>query len=263
MNAYTRNERLLTIESLNLNYGSKVVLRDVNLHVDNVVRPGHNQGQVIALLGPSGSGKTQLFRCISGVNLPTSGSIKLGAAQEAPHAGQVGVVQQSYPLLNHRTVWSQLKMVAPTKEKQERAEALLAHFKLSDKKGSYPLELSGGQRQRVSIIQQLLASELFLLMDEPFSGLDVMSKERVYQTIREVSATHEHNTIIFTTHDIESAIHLADEVWVIGKKDGKEGTTVVERIDLAAAGLAWDTENDRHPAFWPTVQRVKDLFHHI
>ena len=260
MNAYTKHERLLTIEGLNLEYKGKQVLRDVNLHVDNIVRPGHNQGQVIALLGPSGSGKTQLFRCISGVNLPTSGTIKLGAQQEAPAAGHVGVVQQSYPLLNHRTVWSQLLLVAPTKEKQERAEALLMHFKLADKKSAFPLELSGGQRQRVSIIQQLLASDLFLLMDEPFSGLDVMSKERVYETIREVSATSEHNTIIFTTHDIESAVHLADEVWVIGKKDGKDGTTVVERIDLAAMGLAWNTENEKHPLFWPTVQRIKELF---
>lgn len=263
MNAYTKQERLLTIENLSLNYGSKVVLRDVNLHIDNIVRPGHNQGQVIALLGPSGSGKTQLFRCIAGVNLPSGGSIKLGTTQEAPKAGHVGVVQQSYPLLNHRTVWSQLMLVATTKEKKERAEALLAHFKLSDKKGAYPLELSGGQRQRVSIIQQLLSSDLFLLMDEPFSGLDVMSKERVYQTIREVSATNEHNTIIFTTHDIESAIHLADETWIIGKKDGKEGTTVVERIDLASIGLAWDAENDKNPLFWQTVNRIKDLFHHI
>lgn len=257
---YVKHERLLTIEKLGLNYGPKVVLRDVNLHVDNIVRPGVSQGQVIALLGPSGSGKTQLFRCLSGVQLPTTGTITIGAEATPTKAGMVGVVQQAYPLLNHRTVWSQLLMVAKSAEAKARARELLDHFGLSDKVGSYPLELSGGQRQRIAIIQQLLASGYFLLMDEPFSGLDVMSKSRVYDTIREVSVTHEHNTTIFTTHDIESAVTLADEVWVIGREEGKEGATVRERIDLAAMGLAWTPNIEKHPQFWPTVQRIKELF---
>ena len=70
-----KNERLLTIENLSLSYGDKVILRDINLHVDNIVRPGLQQGQVIALLGLSGSGKTQLFRCIAGMQQPCTGSV--------------------------------------------------------------------------------------------------------------------------------------------------------------------------------------------
>ncbi len=260
MTSYSKQERLLTIEGVNLSYGAKVVLRDINLHVDNIVRPGVNQGQVIALLGPSGSGKTQLFRLISGVMVPPTGSITLGADAKPTRAGMVGVVQQAYPLLNHRTVWGNLQLVVKTEDQRKRAEELLSHFNLADKKQSYPLELSGGQRQRIAIIQQLLASGMFLLMDEPFSGLDVRSKERVYDTIREVSVTHEHNTIIFTTHDIESAVHLADEIWILGRQGDKAGSTIVEKIDLAQMGLAWNSENEKHPLFWPTVQRIKTMF---
>ena len=258
--SYTKQERLLTVEGLNLQYGSKTILRDINLHVDNIVRPGVLQGQVVALLGLSGSGKTQLFRCIAGMQQPTSGSVRLRDDKNTVRAGDIGVVQQAYPLLQHRTVWSNLMLVSRTKEAKDRAEYLLGHFQLADKKDSFPLELSGGQRQRVAIIQQLLCSSHFLLMDEPFSGLDVMAKRRVFDTINTVSTSDEHNTVIFTTHDLEAAVTLADEIWVIGSEHGKAGSTVIKRIDLAAKGLAWTPDIQRHPAYFPTVLELKDTF---
>jgi ABC-type nitrate/sulfonate/bicarbonate transport system ATPase subunit len=260
MNAYTKQERLLTIEGLNLFYGPKQVLRDINLHIDNIVRPGMLQGQCVALLGPSGVGKTQLFRCIAGLNNATSGSIRLEKAV------QIGVVQQAYPLLNHRTVWSNLMLASQTgahEDPVKYAEELLTHFGIPDKRNAYPLELSGGQRQRVAIIQQLMANDGFLLMDEPFSGLDVSSKSRVIDTIKKVTTTHDHNTVIFTTHDLESAVRLADEVWVLGREEGKPGATVVERVDLISRGLAWNDNVDDHPNFFPTVKHLHDLMHRI
>ncbi len=262
---YKKEERLLTVEGLNLSYGEKVILRDVNLHVDNVTRPGVKQGQVVALLGLSGSGKTQLFRCIAGLQAPTSGQVRLHSNTTPVKAGQVGVVQQAYPLLQHRTVWSNL-MLTMTRHKKKtdtmmaEAERLLKHFGVFEKKDNYPAELSGGQRQRVAIIQQLLCSNHFLLMDEPFSGLDVMAKQRVFDTIRAVSLEDEHNTLIFTTHDLEAAVALADEIWVIGKEQGKPGATVVKTIDLAARGLAWTPDIERNPLFFKTVLELKDLF---
>ena len=264
MNAHTKHERLLTIEGISLAYGPKLILRDVNLHVDNIVRPGMSQGQVVALLGPSGIGKTQLFRLIAGLQPTTSGIVKIGAEQKPTQAGEVGVVQQAYPLLGHRTVWSNLMLAAGhrygAKEGTAEANQLLEHFGLADKKNSYPLELSGGQRQRVAIIQQLLCANHFLLMDEPFSGLDVIAKRRVYETIQKVATVHEHNTVIFTTHDLESAVRLADEIWILGREEGKPGATVVERVDLIQAGLAWDVNIDKNPAFWPMVTRLYDRF---
>ena len=258
---YTKQERLLTVENLNLSYGDKVILRDINLHVDNIVRPGATQGQVIALLGLSGSGKTQLFRCIAGMQKPTTGSVRMMNHQHNVAAGEIGVVQQTYPLFNHRTVWSNLMLATHNKPgSKDEAEHLLQHFGLGDKKNSYPLELSGGQRQRVAIIQQLLCSSHFLLMDEPFSGLDVMAKRRVFDTIQKVSSVNEHNTVIFTTHDLEAAVTLADEIWVIGAEKEKVGSTVIKRMDLAAKGLAWTPDIQRHPLYFQTVLELKDLF---
>lgn len=258
---YSKQERLLTIDNLSLSYGDKLILRDVNLCVDNITRTGFSQGQMVALLGLSGSGKTQLFRCIAGMQQPTTGSVRLLDHPNQVSAGEIGMVQQAYPLLNHRTVWSNLMLATHNKPgSKDEAERLLQHFGIDDKKNAYPMELSGGQRQRVAIIQQLLCASHFLLMDEPFSGLDVIAKERVFDTMRKVSTSHELNTVIFTTHDLEAAVTLADEIWVIGKEGEKPGATVIKKIDLAARGLAWMPEIQRHPMFFQTVLELKDLF---
>lgn len=264
MRQYERKERLLTIENLSLSYGEKLVLRDINLHIDNIVRPEMSQGQVVALLGLSGSGKTQLFRCIAGLNKPSSGAVFLNKDGKPVQttAGAVGMVQQAYPLLQHRTILSNLELAARRMGASGKAEIdrLLSHFSILDKKKNYPLELSGGQRQRVAIIQQLLCNNHFLLMDEPFSGLDPIAKRRVYDTVRAVTTAHEHNTVIFTTHDLESAVHLADEIWIIGREGEKPGATVRAKLDLVERGLAWDPEIEKNPQFWSTVAEVNNIF---
>lgn len=259
MSAYAKAERLMTIDKLNLFYGTHHVLRDVHVEIDNITRPGLKQGQCVALVGPSGIGKTQLFRCIAGLQPFASGTIDVMGHPAL--AGEIGVVQQAYPLLNHRTVWSNLMLAAGgVKEKIEEAEHLLNHFGIIDKKNNYPQELSGGQRQRVAIVQQLVAASHFLLMDEPFSGLDVVAKQKVMDTMRTVTTVHEHNTVIFTTHDLESAIMLADDVWILGREKDKPGATIVKRMNLADRGLAWDPNVLHNPAYWPTVVEIKELF---
>lgn len=263
MMPYEIKERLLTIENLSLQYDTKLILRDINLHVDNIVRPDMKQGQVVALLGLSGSGKTQLFRCISGMQKPTSGQVLINDHKTHVHAGEVGVVQQTYPLLSHRTVWGNLMIAADLhgrKDGKEEAEKLLERFNLIEKKSAYPIELSGGQRQRIAIIQQLLCSNHFLLMDEPFSGLDLVAKRRVMDTIRTVSTADELNTVIFTTHDLESAVMLADTIWILGPEKEKAGTTVIKQMDLAAMGLAWEPDIEHNPLYWPTVLELRNTF---
>ena len=263
---YTKAEHLMTVKDLGITYRvhgvDKVILRNVNLSVQNIVRPGMAQGQTVALLGPSGIGKTQLFKAIAGLIPVTTGGAYLNGNETPVQAGQVGVVQQAYPLLSHRTVLGNLEMAARKMGDKGPAEIdrLLAHFDLLDKKKNYPLELSGGQRQRIAIIQQLLCNNHFVLMDEPFSGLDPIAKEKVYESIRATTTAHEHNTVIFTTHDLESAARLADVIWVLGREPGKPGATVVRQIDMIENGLAWETDHNHHPAFWPLVTELYDLF---
>jgi ABC-type nitrate/sulfonate/bicarbonate transport system ATPase subunit len=257
MSTYSTAERLLTIDSLSLTLTGKTILRDITLAVDNIVRPGLEQGQVVALLGPSGIGKTQLFRCIAGLQRPTAGEVKLNADKHLVRAGDVGVVQQHYPLMPHRTVMSNLKMVT---NDEARAKDLLKKFSLGDRENHYPSQLSGGQRQRVAIIQQLLCSKYFILMDEPFSGLDIIAKGNVRDLMNQVSTTNELSTIIFTTHDLEAAVQIADTVWVLGREQGKDGATIRTKIDLIDRGLAWNPAVEDHPNYWPTIQELKSLF---
>ena len=255
---YQFEQRLLTIEGVGLSYGDKLILRDINLHVDNVTRPGIHQGQCIALLGPSGIGKTQLFRCIAGMQKQTVGKIKLGVEPRDVVTGEVGMVQQSYPLLAHRTVRGNLELVGCADV--TKIDAMLTRFGLLDHASKYPVQLSGGQRQRVAIIQQMIGSRHFLLMDEPFSGLDIIAKAKVCELINEVNLVDELNTTIFTTHDIESAITIADTIWVMGREEGKPGATIVKTFDLMSMDLAWQADITKHPAFNPLHNQLRDLF---
>ncbi len=266
---YQRTEKILEVRDLSLSYGEKTILKDVSVGINNVIRPGLNQGQVVALLGPSGIGKTQLFRCLAGLQKPTAGDVLVTDKLIPVRAGMVGVVAQSYILFRHRTVMGNLIVAGEQKgmsrkDAEEKALELLAYYGLADRKHFYPKNLSGGQRQRVAIIQQILSSEHFLLMDEPFSGLDPIMKDRACETVNKFSQLHELNTIVVVTHDIESAVAIADTVWLMGRVRGQGGenlgATIVKQYDLIEAGLAWNPDIQQLPRFFELVSEIKREF---
>ncbi|MFL6658236.1 MAG: ABC transporter ATP-binding protein [Massilia sp.] len=246
--SYRVGARLLTIEGLAVSYDAPV-LCGVEASIDNLIRDGMHQGQVVCLLGPSGIGKTQLFRCIAGLQAPNAGGVYLNGKRTTVTPGEVGVVAQHYPLLGHRTVLGNLVVAAMRKggsraAANDKAMQMLGQLGLAERALAYPAQLSGGQRQRVAIAQQLLCSSHFLLMDEPFSGLDPAAKAIVCDTIRTLSTADELNTIIVVTHDIDSALRIADTLWVLGREHDESGklqggARIVDKIDLIACGLAW------------------------
>ncbi|MGC4045735.1 MAG: ATP-binding cassette domain-containing protein [Armatimonas sp.] len=145
MAEYSLKETLLKIEGVSLTLGGKLILRDVNAEVKNVVREGMQQGQVVGLLGPSGVGKTRLFRILAGLDQPDSGRVLLGAEGKPVTRGSVGVVAQDYPLFAHRTVLSNLLVAAKQAGKSEKdCEDLLEKFGLAGHEKKYPAQLSGG-----------------------------------------------------------------------------------------------------------------------
>jgi polar amino acid transport system ATP-binding protein/sulfate transport system ATP-binding protein/NitT/TauT family transport system ATP-binding protein len=258
---YTKEEVLLKAEHVHLQYNNKQILRDINFEVKNVVRPGCTQGQVISLIGRSGIGKTQFFKLLSGLSKPTSG--KLLIQNDMPvKAGDMGVVFQNYYLFEWRTIHQSLELAAKKNpalkdEVKTAIEKYAEDFNLSEHLQKYPKQLSGGQRQRVSIIQQMLNGSDFLLLDEPFSGLDVIVLDKVVDLLLEVSLSDELKTLIIVSHDIETAIAISDTVFVLGCEPGKEGATIKKEIDLGERDLAWQKNVREQPAFTKTIKEIK------
>lgn len=266
---YEYHETLLKLEGVSRQIGDNLVLRDVNLEIKNLVRPGMAQGQIVALVGPSGSGKTTLFRLLAGLDSPDSGTVLVGPEQKPVQRGAVGVVAQNYPLFAHRTVLGNLLVAgkqAGLKGDEGRAKAadLLARFGIAGQEAKYPAQLSGGQRQRVAIAQQFMCSEHFLLMDEPFSGLDILAQEAVIRFIQEMASVDELMTFILITHDISAALQVADTLWVLGRdvQGGKNipGARVQASFNLIERGLTWQKDISAMPEFLRVRQEIRALF---
>src|SRR5579872_5093457 len=172
---YTYGKTLLKVDDVSLEYDGRPILKHVSAEIKDIICPGRVQGQVVGFLGPSGIGKTQLFRIIAGLNMPTSGQLLVNSTGIPVKAGMVGVVPQNYPLFENRTIYSNLMLAARQSEKnrdaaQEKVMNYLRRLDMVEQSSLYPAQISGGQRQRIAIVQQLLCSDHFLLMDEPFSG---------------------------------------------------------------------------------------------
>jgi len=266
---YEFKETLLTLDNLCLSLGGRAILSGVCARVRNVTRPGMLQGQVVAVLGPSGVGKTQLFRLLSGLTPPDRGQVLVGAKQQPVARGNVGVVAQAYPLFEHYTVLENLLVAARQHglgkaEAHQQAGLILQRFALHECKGAYPATLSGGQRQRAAIAQQLIRPKSLLLMDEPFSGLDLAMVQQVSQLLAEVSRKDEELTIVIVTHDIAAALSVADTLWLLGRPRStagvSEGARIVHTIDLMERGLAWQPDITHAPAFEATKREIEQRF---
>jgi len=263
----------LRIENVCLEYDGRPVLKNVNGEVRDIVVPGRVQGQVVGFLGPSGCGKTSLFRIIAGLNPPTSGRVTVNGFDRPVRAGEVGVVSQSYPLFEHRTVFGNLLLGAKQKEKNsqvahDKVMALLKEFGLADKFNLYPAQLSGGQRQRCAIIQQILCSEHFLLMDEPFSGLDLLMLEKTCELITKVADMDDLNTIIVVTHDVTAACSVADHLWLMGRDSDSSGnkipgSRIVKEYNLIERDLCWKPDIITTAQFTDFVREVKEEFRRL
>ena len=267
--SYEYKDVLIRLENIGISYGETKVISELNAEVRDIVRPGCITGQIIGILGPSGVGKTQLSRVMTGLQQPTTGSITVGAKSTPIYPGLVGFVAQNYPLFRHRTILGNLVQAAlkrglNPKEAEEKSMDYLKRFSLEEKWRSYPAELSGGQRQRIAIAQQLLCSEHYLILDEPTTGLDPISKDRVCDFIRQVSEIAEENTIFVVTHDIPAILTIADHLWLLGRQRDEKGKSLGANIkyqyDLIERGLAWEPNVADRPVFAETMKEIRAKF---
>ena len=266
---HSYKDSILALRGVSMQFGGEVVLRDIGLDVRDVVRPGVSQGQVVGFYGRSGIGKSVLCRIIAGLLPPSTGTVQVGAPARPVRPGDVGFVQQRYPLFDHRTLLDNLLVAAGRKhapaEARARAEDFLARFGLAPHRRKYPAQLSGGQRQRAAIAQQLLCSEHLIILDEPFSGLDIAMIDEVKKIILEVTMLDELNTVVIVSHDLATTTALADTLWLLAPaRDAAgqclPGATVNQKhqYNLADMGLAWQPGIQSRPEFVQLIEHLKD-----
>lgn len=187
-----------------------------------------HDGEIVALLGRSGAGKSTLLRLIAGLSAPTTGSVAYrGRTLNGANPG-VAVVFQSFALLPWLTVQGNVELglqargVHPA-ERGRRALAAIDRIGLGGFESAYPKELSGGMRQRVGFARALVVEPEVLLMDEPFSALDVLTAQNLRDGL--VDMFHGHamptRTAVIVTHNIEEAVQLADRIVVLDASPGR------------------------------------------
>jgi ABC-type nitrate/sulfonate/bicarbonate transport system ATPase subunit len=278
--AYEKKDVILSVEHVSLTLGGRLILRDVNATVTDIVRPDCLQGQVICFLGPSGIGKTQLSKVITGLQQPTDGQVLVSrqhpdfvhSSMVPVHKGMVGMVGQAYPFFKFMTVEDNLIVAGrqgglSPREVNDKALGLLNEFGIFEYRKYYAKDLSGGTRQRVAIIRQLMCSDHFIVMDEPFASLDLINKKRACDLITKIASLDELNTIIIVTHDVTEGMSVADTVWLMGLESDLEhpgmyleGARLVEQYDLAAMDLCWHPDIQTDPRFLAFVVEVKQRF---
>jgi NitT/TauT family transport system ATP-binding protein len=178
------------------------------------------RGEFVSLLGPSGCGKTTLLMMIAGLEQPTGGSILLGGAEVKEPRRDIGIIFQDATLLPWKSALDNVLfpvriLKLPIEPYRQRAKQLLTMVGLSDFETKKPSQLSGGMRQRVAICRALIHDPDILLMDEPFSALDAITRDQMNVTLSEILETYK-KTVIFVTHSIREAAFLSDRVVVMG-----------------------------------------------
>jgi NitT/TauT family transport system ATP-binding protein len=205
------------------------VLDDINLDV--------HEGEFVALLGRSGSGKSTLLRCIAGLMAPTTGEVQFRGRRLTGTNRETSMVFQSFALMPWLTVQQNVELGLEARgiqadERDERALRAIDIVGLDGYESAYPKELSGGMRQRVGFARALVVEPSALLMDEPFSALDVLTSENLRGELLELWEGHKFptKTIVMVTHNIEEAVLLADRILVLGTNPGRIQSDMVNPL---------------------------------
>lgn len=194
---------VVAMEDVYFSYNEKVILSGLNLHI--------KAEEFISIVGASGCGKSTVFRLLLGLEQPQQGVIK--------KPGKIGYMPQQHQLMPWRTALD--NAIVPLecqgikkKEARRQAQQFFIRFGLADYEDKKPHELSGGMQQRVSFIRTLLTGADVLLLDEPFSALDALTRNDLQQWLKDIVKV-EKKTILFITHDIDEALFLSNRIFVV------------------------------------------------
>ncbi|HWK63834.1 MAG TPA: ABC transporter ATP-binding protein [Rhizobiaceae bacterium] len=191
----------VTLRGLSRSFDGKRVLEGINLDIA--------PGEFVSLIGASGVGKSTLLKIIAGLDRPTSGTLRIGAAGERP---EVRMMFQEDRLLPWRSVLRNVTL--GTRDREADGRAMLAAVGLAGREDDYPSILSGGQRQRAALARALLHRPNVLLLDEPFGALDALTRASMQELLSGL-LEEAPRTVLLVTHDVEEALLLSDRVVVM------------------------------------------------
>lgn len=208
---------------------SRTVLADINLQIP--------AGQVVAILGASGCGKSTLLRSVSGLDHPTTGTIRTGTREVTGINELCAVAFQEPRLLPWRSVRQNIALgLAPETDKRagnSLIDELIELTGLSHAASLRPREISGGMAQRVSLARALARRPGVLLLDEPFGALDALTRLKMQDLLLSIHASFP-TTVLMVTHDVDEALTLADRVIVLGRGAGHSAAGVIEDLSISA-----------------------------
>ena len=214
------------------------------------------EGEFVAIVGYSGSGKTTLISLVAGLLAPDAGEIVLDGARVTEPGPERGIVFQQYSLLPWMTVRENVALAVdavdaalPAAERRRRTDEFVALVGLAGAAGKRPRELSGGMRQRVAVARGLAMRPKILLMDEPFSALDALTRARLQDELLGIW-NERRTTVVLVTNDVDEAILLADRIYPMTPGPG---ATLGPPIEV---GLPRPRER-RHMSLAPAYQKVR------
>lgn len=227
---------MIRIEGIQKSFGGEPVLKNISFSM--------GESGTLSVLGKSGCGKTTLLKILAGLEMPDSGKFLLKEQNlfEKP-AQERGVVYLSQePLLfPHLNIFENIAFglrirKTPEQEVQNKVKALSAELGIEDHLKKMPTQISGGQRQRVSFGRALIINPSILLLDEPFSSLDVQTRDEMQKLYKSVSAEHK-ITALFVTHDLKEAIIMGDALALMEKGMLKKYDSMSEFINDPTSGV--------------------------
>lgn len=237
----------LEVRGLSLSWDGRPIVADVGFTV--------RSGQLACLVGRSGTGKTTLFHAIAGLTQPDSGQVLLDGRDVTGQPGRISYMLQKDLLLPEQRVVDNvalpLRMAGvPKREARDRARQRFAEFGLAGTERLYPSQLSGGMRQRAALLRTCMMDNDVVLLDEPFSALDALTRADMRQWLS-AQMGRLGLTGLLVTHDVDEAVALADEVLVLAPSQSASGAaTIVGRV-------AVDAPRDGREAFMLTENALR------
>jgi len=193
---------ILKVEGLVKSFGNFEVIHHWNLTVE--------EGEKVVLLGPSGCGKTTFLRIIAGLEKPTEGKIEIGFER-------LGFVFQEPRLIPWKTVRDNLRLI---EEDEGKIKTILELVKLNGFEDHFPSQISGGMKQRLNLARAMVVEPDFMILDEPFTSLDIKVKMEIMEDLMEIWEKRRF-TMLMVTHDVKEAVYMGDRILILSKIPSK------------------------------------------